>query len=207
MDEPGWLPIARELQAIAQAGLAYSRDGFDRQRFARVQELAAALSAAGAGADLEKVLELFRGEAGYPTPKVDVRGAAFVDRRILLVREASDGRWSLPGGWADVNQTAAECVVREIKEESGFDARVVKLAAVWDYRKQQQGPLRHASVYKLFFLCEIVGGAAAPSAETTGVAFFDRAGLPELSQGRVTERQIARMFAHDERRDLAAEFD
>src|SRR5213082_1540039 len=130
MSEPTWLMIARELQAIAQTGLAYTDNGFDRERYERVRELAASLMAEGSGADREKILELFRQDLGYATPKIDVRGAAFVDGRILMVREVSDGLWTLPGGWADVNQSAAECVVREFEEESGFTVSALKLAAI-----------------------------------------------------------------------------
>src|SRR5262245_49515037 len=122
MSDPLWLTLARELQAIAQTGLAYAQDRFDIQRYERVRELSCELMAQGSELDKAKILELFRGETGYATPKVDVRGACFVDGRVLLVREISDGRWTLPGGWADVNQSAAECVVREIFEESGFEA-------------------------------------------------------------------------------------
>jgi ADP-ribose pyrophosphatase YjhB (NUDIX family) len=196
MNEPKWLTLSRELQAIAQTGLTFTQDPYDRQRFERVRELAATIMAEGAGSDPETVLELFRHEAGYPTPKVDVRGAAFVEGRILMVRERSDGRWTLPGGWADVNQSAAECVRREIAEESGFETRVLKLAAVWDYRRQGHRPHHHASIYKLFFLCEITGGQPRPSIETTEVAFFERTALPELSGGRITAAQIEAMFEH-----------
>ncbi len=141
-----------------------------------------------------------------PPPKIDVRGAAFVDGRVLLVREISDGRWTLPGGWADINQTAAQCVVREIAEESGFRAEARKLAAVYDYQTRNH-PGHVDSIYKFFFICEIVGGAAAPSDETSEVAFFSRDGLPPLSTGRTTEAQIHRMFQHFENPGLAADFD
>src|SRR5437899_1902806 len=120
MSEPTWLTIARELQAIAQSGIAYTDNAFDRERYERVRELAASLMAEGSGANRERILELFRQDLGYATPKVDVRGAAFVGGRILMVREVSDGLWTLPGGWADVNQSAAECVVREFEEEFRF---------------------------------------------------------------------------------------
>src|SRR5687768_3974411 len=109
MKDPTWLITARELQALAQAGLAYSRDPYDQQRFERIRELAAEMMAECCGHPAERILELFQQEAGYPTPKIDVRGAAFIDGRVLMVREASDGCWTLPGGWADVNQSAAEC--------------------------------------------------------------------------------------------------
>jgi ADP-ribose pyrophosphatase YjhB (NUDIX family) len=207
MAEPYWLLVARELQAIAQAGLTFSKDPFDQQRYQRIRELAATLFAEGSGANLQKVLDLFSQEVGYPTPKVDVRGAAFSDGRILMVREAGDGRWTLPGGWADVNQSAAECIVREIAEESGFESTVLKLAAVWDYGKQGHRPRHPAAIYKIFFICQLTGGAALPSVETTEVAFFTRQSLPELSGGRITLAQIHRMFEHWAQPGLPTDFD
>jgi ADP-ribose pyrophosphatase YjhB (NUDIX family) len=206
MSEPTWLAVGRELKAIAQIGLTFSQDAFDRQRYERIQELSAALIAKGADGDAAKLLDLFRLDRGYATPKVDVRGAAFREGRVLMVREVSDGRWTLPGGWADVNQTAAECVIREISEESGFQARVLRLAAVHDYRKRNR--LRHIdSIYKMFFICELVGGSARPSHETSDVGFFSRSELPMLSEGRTTAEQIELMFQHAERPDLPTDFD
>lgn len=205
--EPAWLTIARELQAIAQTGLAFSKDTFDLQRFQRTRELAAQLMAAGSEANAERILDLFERDAGYATPKVDVRGAAFVNGEILLVQEASDGGWTLPGGWADVNQSAAECVVREISEESGFQARATKLVAVCDYRRSGHPPRRVDSIYKMFFLCDITGGEPRTSDETIGVGFFARDDLPPLSPGRITRAQIDRVFQHHERPGLPTEFD
>jgi ADP-ribose pyrophosphatase YjhB (NUDIX family) len=206
MREPQWLSIAREVRAIAQTGLAFNADGFDHQRYQRLRELAALLMAQGSATEHESILELLRQEKGYATPKVDVRGAAFQDGRVLMVREISDGKWTLPGGWADVNQTAGECVVREIAEESGFTARALKLAAVYDYQKRNPSP-HIDSIYKMFFICEIVGGAAGASNETSEVAFFPRHELPPLSLGRTTAAQIDRMFEHRERLELATDFD
>jgi ADP-ribose pyrophosphatase YjhB (NUDIX family) len=206
MQEPQWLRIAREVRAIAQTGLAFNADGFDHQRYQRLRELAALLMAQGSATEHESILELLRQEKGYATPKVDVRGAAFQDGRVLMVREISDGKWTLPGGWADVNQTAGECVVREIAEESGFTARALKLAAVYDYQKRNPSP-HIDSIYKMFFICEIVGGAASASNETSEVAFFPRNELPPLSLGRTTAAQIDRMFDHRERLELPTDFD
>ena len=204
--EPQWLTIAREVRAIAQTGLAFNADGFDHQRYQRLRELAALLMAQGSATEHESILELLRQEKGYATPKVDVRGAAFQDGRVLMVREISDGKWTLPGGWADVNQTAGECVVREIAEESGFTARALKLAAVYDYQKRNPSP-HIDSIYKMFFICEIVGGAASASNETSEVAFFPRNELPPLSLGRTTAAQIDRMFDHREQLELPTDFD
>ncbi len=206
MNEPAWLATGRELRAIAQTGLAFCKDPFDRQRYERVRELAADLIAQGSGADAAHLVELFGCETGYATPKVDVRGAAFRDGQILLVREISDGRWTMPGGWADVNQTPAACVVREVSEESGFAARAVKLAAVHDYGRRNAG--RHLeSIYKLLFLCELTGGAATPSDETSEVGFFARDRLPPLSTGRTTAAQIDLMFRHADDPTLPTDFD
>jgi ADP-ribose pyrophosphatase YjhB (NUDIX family) len=207
VNDPQWLRIARELRAIAQTGLTFTTDRFDRQRYERVRELAGSMLALGSGADYGVIRSILLEDKGYATPKVDVRGAAFVDGRVLLVREISDGKWTLPGGWADVNQTAGECVVREIAEESGFEARILKLAAVHDYQKSNH-PTRHIdSIYKMFFICQITGGAARISDETSEVAFFSRDELPPLSLGRSTAEQIDRMFQHAEHPELPADFD
>jgi hypothetical protein len=181
MEEPQWLRIARELRAIAQTGLTFTADRFDRQRYERVRELAASMLAQGSGEQFEVIIEILREGWGYATPKVDVRGAAFVDGRVLLVRE--------------------------IAEESGFLARARKLAAVRDYQRSGHPPRNVDSIYKMFFICEITGGAARASDETSEVAFFARDALPPLSLGRTTAAQIDRMFHHAEHPDLATDFD
>jgi ADP-ribose pyrophosphatase YjhB (NUDIX family) len=206
MTEPTWLSIARELRAIAQTGLTFSKNRYDRDLYERIRELSAELMAQGSTSSLGDILELCRQDTGYPTPKVDVRGAAFADGRILMVREVSDGYWTLPGGWADVNQSAAECVIKEILEESGFEARVLKLAGVHDYRKSAHPPCQFDSIYKMFFLCELTGGAARPSTETSDVGFFSRGGLPPLSLQRTTAAQIDRMFDYSLNPNLPTEF-
>ena len=207
MDEPKWLLWARELQAIAQTGLTFSNDRYDLERYQRLRAIAVAMLASGSGAPVERISGLFEQDLGYPTPKVDVRGAVFRDQRILLVQEISDGFWTLPGGWADVNQSASECVEREIQEESGFQTRALKLAAVWDYRRQRQVASHPYSIYKFFFICELIGGEASPSIETSAVEFFPLDQLPDLSLGRVTPEQIGRMYAHRRNPQLMTEFD
>ena len=166
MDEPDWLIWTRELQAIAQTGLAFARDPYDRERYDMLRALASRMMAAHTASPPARIEALFAGERGYATPKVDVRGAAFDARgRVLMVREIADeGRWTLPGGWADVNLTSAESVAKEMREESGFEVRVRKLAAVWD-RSRQGHTAGVFSCCKLFFICDITGGAASASAE------------------------------------------
>jgi ADP-ribose pyrophosphatase YjhB (NUDIX family) len=205
--EPQWLTWARELQAIAQTGLTFSNDPYDLERYQRLRTLALQIMAAGSGTPLQRLERLFEQDVGYPTPKVDVRGAVIRGGEILLVREVSDGRWTLPGGWADVNVSAGDNVEREIREESGYEARARKLVAVWDSHRQGYVYPHPYTIYKMFFLCELVGGQAKTSLETSEVAFFPVAALPELSLGRVNAGQIARLFEHARRPDLPTDFD
>jgi ADP-ribose pyrophosphatase YjhB (NUDIX family) len=165
--------------------------------------------ASGTGAAPERLEALFANENGYATPKVGVRGAVFDSRgRILMVREVVDGgRWTLPGGWAEVNQTPAQSVVREVREESGYLVRAVKLAAAWDRASHQHPPSPH-SVVRLFFICALEGGAARTSVETSEIGWFAEDALPaDLSAARLTPHQLRRMFAHWREPELAAEFD
>ena len=213
-----WLAWVRRLQAIAQNGLMFSRDPFDRERYEQVRSVAAEILASYTEVDTALVRNLFHREQGYATPKIDVRGAVFDANRILLVREQSDGLWTLPGGWADVGESPAEAVVREIREESGFETQVCKLVALYD-RNKHGHPAMLFHAYKAFFLCDVVGGragrpcadAVAPSAatshETSAVAFFGREELPHLSTARITVHQIDRLFAHHANRALPTEFD
>lgn len=209
MSEPEWLVWAREIQALAQSGLTFTEDAYDRERYEALRDIAARMAASHTDTPLADISALFTGQAGYATPKIDVRGAAFDEQgRILLVREVADaGRWTLPGGWADVNVTPAENVAKEMREESGFDVRVTKCAAVWDRTRQGHQP-QFFSAAKLFYLCEITGGTATPSLETSEVAFFAEPDIPaELSISRAMPHQLARMFAHHRDPGLPTEFD
>jgi ADP-ribose pyrophosphatase YjhB (NUDIX family) len=212
---PQWLAWARELQAIAQNGLHFTKDGYDRERFEAVREIAAQMMAAGSEAPVEAIVGLFGKQAGYATPKVDVRGVVFRDEQILLVRESEDNLWTLPGGWCDPNESPSESVTREIVEEAGFHTQAVKLLAVFDRAKHNHLPLHPFHVYKLFIRCEIEQHAAAheyepalkPNLETLESAFFAEDQIPELSIGRVTMAQIARMFQHLRHPEWPADFD
>jgi ADP-ribose pyrophosphatase YjhB (NUDIX family) len=204
--DPGWLDLARELHAMAQTGLHYTQDKYDAQRYERLRTLATDMMVAGTGTAAAQIADLFQQDIGYATPRVGVRGAAFRDGKILMVREVSDGRWALPGGWCDVNQSPGQCVEREIWEESGFTARAIKLAAVWD-RRLHGHPPSPIAIYTIGFVCELTGGAPTPSIETTEIDFFDENQLPDLSPGRNQPHQIRRMFAHYRQPDLPTDFD
>jgi ADP-ribose pyrophosphatase YjhB (NUDIX family) len=207
--EPDWLIWTRELQALAQTGLAFSTNPYDRARYEMLRELASRMMAAQTASEVGRIEALFANETGYATPKIDVRAAVFDDLgRVLMVRETADaGRWTLPGGFADVNLTLAESVVKEVREESGFDVQVRKLAAVWD-RTRQGHPATVFSCCKVFYVCDVIGGAATTSLETSEVGWFAAADVPpDLSLGRVLHSQIARMFEHHHSPGLSADFE
>jgi ADP-ribose pyrophosphatase YjhB (NUDIX family) len=207
--EPLWLLWTRELQALAQTGLAFTGDQYDRERYQRLLVLAAEIMAKHTGLDVRNIEVTFGQQDGYATPKLGVRGAVFCDGRILLVRETADEhRWTLPGGWADVNESPAEAVAREVREESGLEVRAFKLAAVWDRARHPHGAVQPFHVWRLFFLCEIVGGAPQTGPETSDVAFFAENELPsQLSTRRVLLPQLSRMFEHVRQPDLPTDFD
>ena len=188
-----WLKLARELQSIAQAGLTYSKDKYDLERFAQIKQLAINVIDEYSELPMEKIQNLFDMEEGYLTPKVDVRGVIFRENRILLVKETIDDKWSLPGGWADVGYTASEVVEKEVFEEAGLEVKVTRLLAVLD-KKCHPHPPDLYYVYKMFFLCEETGGELKKGMETSDVRFFGSEELPELSTGRNTKNQLEMMF-------------
>jgi ADP-ribose pyrophosphatase YjhB (NUDIX family) len=201
-----WLAWAQRLQAICQTGLTYSQDPYDRERYEQLQDLAFEVLAEGTGAPAARVMDAFSLEKGYPTPKVDVRAAVFDGERLLFVRERSSGLWSLPGGWADVGDSASQVAVRETREETGLEVRAVKLVAALDKARHPHPPSLFYC-YKLIFRCELLGGQPRPNHEIFEVAFFGRHELPPLDAERITAGQVERVFAHFDAPELPTEFD
>lgn len=191
--EQKWLTWAKEIQGIAQTGLTYAKDVYDIERYEALRELSVDILVNYTFESKERIRLSFAGEGGYSTPKVDIRGVIFRDGKILLVREKLDGKWALPGGWADIGLSPSEVAVKEIAEESGFQAETVRLLAVLD-KKFHSHPPEPYHVYKMFILCRIVGGEAAEGVETSGVEFFAEDELPELSAERNTAEQLRTMF-------------
>jgi len=201
--------IGIRLSALAQDGLTYAPSDYDLDRYRQVGRLAAELLAVISGRPADELAVELGRDSGYATPKVDVRGAVFDDReRVLLMQEKADGRWSLPGGWADPGEAPSAAVTREILEETGYRSAAVKLIACWDRELQDNPPPLPVHVYKLFFLCRRDGAAQPPQAlETLDVGWFGLDALPPLSLGRVNHRQLARALAHHRDPSLATEFD
>jgi len=201
-----WLDVVHELQRIAQAGLTYSENPFDRDRYSRLLRLAAEVAAAPLDGPVERVEEILRAERGYATPKIDVRAVVPRAGKVLMVREVTDGRWALPGGWADIGSPPKEMAAREVLEETGYVVTPVKLLALFDKSKHDH-PRDIWWTYKLFFLCELEGGEPTTSYETTEIEFFGEEELPTLSLPRNTAGQLARMFEHLRNPGLPTDFD
>ncbi len=213
--EPRWLEIARRIQGIAQTGLHYHPGAFDRERYEKLREIAADMLAAGSGADLALLRDLLEQQRGHATPKVDVRGVVFRDERVLLVRELLDeGRWTLPGGWAEINESPGAATAREVLEESGWRVRTTRLLALYDRRRHAHPP-NVFHIYKVFFQCELLDGAplavrgsGAAWEETGDATFFAEDELPaDLSTRRVTREQLLRFFEMLRKPELPADFD
>ena len=187
-----WLAWAVELQSLAQAGLAYGRDAYDKERYARIRAISAEILAHMADLPVETVTELFCNETGYQTPKLDTRAAIFHDGKILLVRE-NDGRWSLPGGWCDVNVSVGENTVKEVREEAGLDVIPQQIIAVQD-RAKHNLPVYAYGVCKIFVQCAAIGGQFMPNIETTESRYFPLDRLPPLAEEKNTAEQVRMCF-------------
>ncbi|MDF1657888.1 MAG: NUDIX hydrolase [Verrucomicrobiales bacterium] len=186
--------LIKEIRALAQTGLHYTKDPFDRERFERLIAIASELFTSLSDTDLESVERFFIPETGYATPKVDLRACVFRDDKVLLVKERSDDLWALPGGWADQNESPREGIVREIKEESGFDAEIHSLYAIKDRDRNPYKPKYPVSLYKMFFTATVTGGRPLENLEVSEIGFFEEDDLPPLSEARVLPPDIKEGF-------------
>lgn len=195
--QPAWLDWAKELQALAQTGLAYSQNPFDIERFQRIREISAEMMRAKSGLSLDMVKDLFCNETGFQTPKIDTRAAIFQDGRILLVKE-KNGKWALPGGWCDVNQSIKSNTEKEVLEEAGLEVAATRIIAIQDRNRRNPPPYAY-NVCKLFLLCEVKGGSFKPNIETLESRYFEQNRLPELDEAKNTAAQIDMCFvaSHD----------
>ena len=190
--ENKWVQWAVELQSLAQAGLTYGKDAFDLQRYQRIRDISAQMMSHMTEIPLDRVKDLFCGDRGYQTPKLDTRAAIFEDGKILLVRER-DGRWSLPGGWVDMDISVGENVLKEVREEAGLTVTAEKVIAVQD-RAKHNLPVYAYGVCKVFVQCAVVCGAFEENLETTESGYFSLEELPELAEEKNTKEQIALCF-------------
>ena len=200
-----WLEWAIELQSLAQAGLTYGKDVYDRDRYERIRDISAEILSYKTDISVEKVKNLFCNEIGYQTPKLDTRAAVFEHEKILLVKE-NNGKWSLPGGWVDVNLSVKENTVKEVKEESGLDVTADRIIAIQD-RDRHNLPAYAYGVCKIFVLCSVLGGEFEKNIETTEFRYFNKAELPELATEKNTKEQIEMCFNAYYNKNWIVEFD
>ena len=192
---PKWQRWARELEALAQTGLTYSQSHYETLRYQRMLAMAAEIVAEHTAIEFEEAFSTFRSQPGYATPKVDVRGAVLRDGKILLVQEISDERWAMPGGWADVGESPAEMVVREVWEESGLEVIPKKVIGVYDANRAGR-PMSFFHAYKIVFLCDLIGGSLRGSDETLTADFFSFDDLPPLSSNRTNLIHLEEIQRH-----------
>lgn len=191
-NEEKWLDWAMELQSLAQAGLFYGKDIYDKERYQRIRDISAEMLAQTSELPTETVKSLFCNEVGYQTPKLDTRAAIFQDGKILLVEE-NNGTWALPGGWVDLFESIKSNTEKEVREEAGLDVRATKLIAVQD-RDKHNLPRYAYGICKVFLLCELLGGSFQENSETVGYDWFDLDHLPRLAEEKNTREQIALCF-------------
>jgi ADP-ribose pyrophosphatase YjhB (NUDIX family) len=203
---PAWLRWAERLQAIAQTGLTYSKEPYDRERYAELRRIAVEMAAAGLDAPAAEVEVVFGSSLGYPTPKVDVRAVVFRGDELLLVRERRSGRWTFPGGWADVGDTPARNAERETLEESGYRVQAHKLLALLD-KTRHEHPVSIDYTYKVLIGCRLLDGEPITSHEIDAVAFYPRVELPELDLDRTTPGQVELAWAHRDDPGRPTDFD
>ena len=188
-----WLKWAIEIQSLAQAGLAYTDNAYDIERYERLREIAAEIIEEKSNISLEKVKDLFCNENGYQTPKIDTRAAIFKDDKILLTHE-NNGTWSLPGGWCDVLESVASNTIKEVKEETGLDVETIKIIAVQDRNKHNK-PIYAYGVCKIFVLCNVIGGEFTENIETTEIKYFSLDEIPNnLAEEKTNNEQIEMCF-------------
>lgn len=188
-----WLKWAIEIQSLAQAGLTYTDNVYDIERYERLREIAAEIIEEKSNISLKKVKDLFCNENGYQTPKIDTRAAIFKDEKILLTHE-NNGTWSLPGGWCDVLESVASNTIKEVKEETGLDVETIKIIAVQD-RNKHNIPIYAYGVCKIFVLCNVIGGEFIENIETTEIKYFSLDEIPNnLAEEKTNNEQIEMCF-------------
>lgn len=201
-----WIEFAIRIQSIAQAGLHYGKDKYDKERYEQLRQIAAEMINAKTDIPMDKVYDLFCNESGYQTPKVDTRAAVFRDGKILLVHE-NNGTWALPGGWCDTDQSVASNTEKEVLEEAGLKVTAQRIIAVQDWRQHNVTNYAYA-VIKIFVLCQYEGGHFMDNIETTEIGFFGKDELPiTLATEKNSQEQIMMCFDAFENGDFVTVFD
>ena len=204
LKEP-WLKWAIEIQSIAQIGLTYTKDEYDKERYEQLRNIASEMLSYKTDIPVDKVKNLFCNEQGYQTPKLDTRAAIFKDDKILLVHE-KNGFWSLPGGWVDILESIESNTIKEVKEEAGLDVVAKKVIAIQD-RNKHNTPIYPYGVCKVFVECEVMGGEFVENIETVEIGYFSIDNLPELAEEKCTPKQVEMCFEAKNNKNWQVYFD
>jgi ADP-ribose pyrophosphatase YjhB (NUDIX family) len=205
--QPKWLYWAKQLQAIAQTGIEFTENPYDKERYLRIRELSVEILNEYTGIESSRITDLFAGESGYQTPKVDVRAAIFNEQgQILMIREKLDNKWALPGGWADIELTLRDNIIKESKEEAGAEIVPKRIIGIFDRNTHVNDNFPY-SAYKVFVECDFIKGEFISNIETSEHGFFTMENLPELSEGRNTREQILKCFYARKEEKFEALFD
>ena len=204
LKEP-WLKWAMEIQSIAQIGLTYTKDEYDKERYEQLRNIASEMLSYKTDIPVDKVKNLFCNEQGYQTPKLDTRAAIFKDDKILLVHE-KNGFWSLPGGWVDILESIESNTIKEVKEEAGLDVVAKKVIAIQD-RNKHNTPIYPYGVCKIFVECEVMGGEFVENIETVEIGYFSIDNLPRLAEEKCTQKQVEMCFEAKNNKNWQVYFD
>lgn len=201
-----WLKWAIEIQSLAQAGLTYTDNVYDIERYEKLREISAQMIEQKSNINLEKVKDLFCNETGYQTPKIDTRAVIFKEDKILLTHE-NNGTWTLPGGWCDVLESVGSNTIKEVKEETGLDIENVKIISVQDRNKHNK-PIYAYGVCKIFVLCNVIGGEFIKNIETTEIKYFSLEEIPNnLAEEKTNREQIEMCFEAYKNKNWQTQFD
>lgn len=183
------IEVVRELHAISSAGILYTKEPFDKERYIRLREIAAELLSEISEDSYTKIIQVFEANSGYQTPKLSTRSVVFNDSDEILLVKDYDGKWVIPGGWCDYNKTIIENTKKEAFEEAGLTVEPYRLVGLFDHHKRNN-PGSFFDCIHAFMLCRVIDGVFHQNLETTQSGYFSMNCLPELNDHKTSKEQI-----------------
>ena len=187
MKTSDFVKYLQRMIALTDTGLTFTKDPFDRERYEDLRSLLSEMLNQESDLDAEEVAEVLKPTSAYVTPLMDVRAWIVEDEKICLVRGQGENDWALPGGFGEVGYSPTENILKEIEEETGFEAKVERLLAVFDTNRFQLQSKQYA---KFIFECKLLDGQFQKNQEIADLQFFAIDQLPNLSEKRITKEQI-----------------
>ncbi|MEL0445969.1 NUDIX hydrolase [Streptococcus pneumoniae] len=187
MKTSDFVKYLQRMIALTDTGLTFTKDPFDRERYEDLRGLLSEMLNQASDLDAEELAEVLKPTSAYATPLMDVRAWIVEDEKICLVRGQGENDWALPGGFGEVGYSPTENILKEIEEETGFEAKVERLLAVFDTNRFQLQSKQYA---KFVFECKLLDGQFQKNQEIADLQFFAIDQLPNLSEKRITKEQI-----------------